>query len=139
MRVGLDREKGVLCLKSVFPLTAVPDPSTLSTLLAALTPLINSATWEHRHGGLVAIKSLIVLTGPEERVSLSDLSLLTSLLASATDLLLTDSEVRVRIAAGEVIASLCFVIHRVHGKYIFTEVLEEKLIDNIEDNMFIDR
>lgn len=98
----LERDKGVVELEKVLPsLNSSERLELQKTLIKILSDSQNS--WENKHGSLLGAKSLIPYLNLEDDTDCNFVFIIKQL----SQKLLTDIEVRVRLAAGEVLGSLC--------------------------------
>lgn len=88
--------------------------------------------WEHRHGGLVALAMYIRWLYHEAKRTNAEYA---KQMTEMCLMLLTDKQVVVRMAAGQVLAALC----EVEGIPLYEELVEERLLKSIEDNMYLER
>lgn len=121
----LERDRGVVEFEKIIPNLDLLGRQNFQNKIMKL--LVDSAdSWEIKHGALLGAKSLISYLNPEDE---SDCNFMLNMKTVAQKLL-TDIEVRVRLAAGEVLGVLCQKI----GTVIYQE-LSENILKLIQSNL----
>lgn len=121
----LERDKGVVELEKLLPILNLSDRHSLQKCLLNLLS-DSESSWGTKQGCLLGAKSLISYLNLDED---SDCNFIINI-KEISQKLLTDIEVRVRLAAGEVLGSLCKKI----GTNIYQE-MKENILKLIESNL----
>ncbi|GFY50793.1 uncharacterized protein TNIN_184761 [Trichonephila inaurata madagascariensis] len=123
----LDRDQGMNHLKKYLNEASM---ETIHSVQKVLLDVLNNpeSGWESKHGALLGAKAVII----HSKGHLFDDTVLTFLTVIHKLCLdfLTDNEVRIRLAAGEVLGSLC----ELRGPQVYSES-KDYLIQLIKDNM----
>ncbi|GFT78163.1 uncharacterized protein TNCV_837661 [Trichonephila clavipes] len=123
----LDRDQGMNHLKKYLNESSL---ETMHSVQKMLLDVLNNpeSGWESKHGALLGAKAVIIHS---KRHVFDDtvLTFLTVIHKLCLDFL-TDNEVRIRLAAGEVLGSLC----ELRGPQVYSES-KDYLIQLIKDNM----
>ena len=98
----LERDKGVIELEKTLPNQNINDRREFQKIIIKLlTDAENS--WENKHGSLLGAKSLIPYLNIDDDIDCNFIFAIKQI----TQKLLTHVEIRVRLAAGEVLGCLC--------------------------------
>eukprot|EP00123_Amoebidium_parasiticum_P008862 comp19068_c0_seq1/m.21543 comp19068_c0_seq1/g.21543 ORF comp19068_c0_seq1/g.21543 comp19068_c0_seq1/m.21543 type:complete len:696 (-) comp19068_c0_seq1:466-2553(-) len=121
----LERDKGIDTLtQQLGQLTAEDVPCLEAVLLSKLT----EERWQSRHGGLLGCQAILLTKGTQ--VSMSQ-NFQDQLLARSL-VLLDDREARVRLAAGEILGTLCRVGG---GAALYGRSIEGHLLDRVRHTL----
>lgn len=134
----LQREKAIRDLQSLLrtPDAGTPESSSkIETLISSLCAGTAGANWEGKHGGLMALIAYIEFKHKQAQTKATGLDAFVNSNVPVVLGLLADDEVRVRLAAGDAVGSVCLA----QGVKGYKMLLEDKILENIEANLYLER
>uniref|UniRef100_UPI00358EA03A uncharacterized protein isoform X1 n=1 Tax=Myxine glutinosa TaxID=7769 RepID=UPI00358EA03A len=122
----LERERGLAELAAAL---SPAEAGAVELVSRRLLARLGDAGWESRQGALLGLKTLLLQLRPMQNMEIDWADLVGHLQEMALELL-TDSECRVRLAAGEVLGALCECM----GSTVF-EACRDKIMHLVHSNL----